>query len=64
MSSNNSVPTLTSKLNDAARVELVAASSATTKAKKVFAHYLLGTITQAHAQQDIDEAIAMGASHS
>jgi hypothetical protein len=40
----------------------VAATSATptSKAKKVFAHYILGTVTQAHAQQNIDEAIAMG----
>lgn len=35
-------------------------ASPTSKAKKVFAHYMLGTVTQAHAQQDIDEAIAMG----
>ncbi|KAH8193612.1 hypothetical protein TruAng_012222 [Truncatella angustata] len=34
--------------------------TATPKAKKVFAHYMLGTVTAEHANQDIDEAIAMG----
>lgn len=67
LSSNTSVPTSTRgrllKVNGAARIEAAAAATTTTKAKKVFAHYMLGTITQAHAQQDIDEAIAMGVGH-
>ncbi len=44
------------------KVAAAASSSPTNtpKAKKVFAHYLLGTITQEHAQKDIDDAIAMG----
>ena len=35
-------------------------ASQTPKAKRVFAHYMLGTVTQEHARQDIDEAVAMG----
>lgn len=26
----------------------------------VFAHYMLGKVTQAHAEQDVDDAMAMG----
>jgi len=32
----------------------------TVRARAVFAHYMIGTVTDAHAHQDIDDAIAMG----
>ena len=66
-SSKSSAPTSTLAaefLRDrgVALVQEAAAAMTTVKAKKVFAHYMLGTVTQEHAQQDIDEAIAMGVS--
>lgn len=33
-----------------------------TQAKHVFSHYMVGTVTEAHAQKDIDDARAMGVS--
>lgn len=33
---------------------------ATSEAKAVFAHYMVGSVTQEHAHQDIDDAKAMG----
>ena len=66
-SSNNSIPTATRAAARLRPVGVLAAAavaspsaSQTPKAKKVFAHYMLGTVTQEHARQDIDEAIAMG----
>lgn len=38
----------------------LAMATATPKPKAVFAHYLVGTVSAAHAAQDIDEAMAMG----
>jgi len=38
----------------------VASKKLKSKPKAVFAHYLVGTVTAEHANQDIDEAMAMG----
>jgi len=61
-STNTTAPSVVSDFLQVDEVIAAKSSTPTKKAKKVFAHYMLGTVNQVHAQQDIDEAIAMGVS--